>query len=1256
MNVPPPPSKLWQDLGEMVKDTVGPMAILAIGAQKFAAATLGAALNAEKLRAALVASGGAEELRAQFQSLGDSAEQARGKVDMIARAAASGPFNMESLGQAVKNLQAVGGAGMATATTLKQVQDVAAATGAPVDATATAIANLNQQLSAGGDATQAAQQLASLGAISQATAQKVAQLAASGAPAADSLRVLGAELGKTTGASARLASTLVGLESQLASLQNANNIKIGDLFIEGEKAGKRAAIGFEKVRGAIDEVASGPIAAIVGGFQRLKEAIAGLASSEGGISVIKGLFQFLGTAAQAILLAVTIQALMFAKTLILVAAAAAKKVAALTGLASAGGKYMAWINTATGRMSLLATAIGLVAVKMYESVAAINASTAAMEELSRASAKTMGEVTQKQLTIETPEDKNAALGFVDNAISSNDDALDKAKSERDAAAQDYGNKRFSAVNPLTWFGVGDALGGGYSGEAAAAAKLSEKENAVNVLSSQGSMLRQRRAVISRTKVGMDQEQLERTEAADSFQGRVRKQAMERLQGLSSPDKAVELVGQELSDARGKRVNAQAASRASFKENDDLFRAQQEITNARSALNAPAPEGETAGQGAERSKAGGEKLQKAFEALQNLKPVSESGRLSKDLALRENLRDERAASVMSQSTGTGDRGSSLPGINARIDALGGMDAISPEAIQGLRVKRDRAKEGEDPVKAAEYEAELEARMQAAKEAKAAADGEIKAAKERLAVESKIAALKGGGKDAAKKAVGIDYNNEVETIDKREAALETKDAASAAYQSAVTAADKAKLGDDPKNDSAAQAQVRLTLEDAKREWQDVQAAAAAAGVQAGDTVEGYDLARKNAEQKRRDRDQEIEEQSSSQMGQLGRNRDEARRARTGRDDSAGERAAGAASGTLSRILDIARAEQAAKEYKAAEKNNDTAGMNAAKVKQAATGFGGMGLDEIAQIKAAEEQILALKLQQAQVDMAAAAGRKQAAMEEVKFQQARNQLTASEALGRPGATTALDVERGELESKKSKAEVATPMAQEKEGLTVQAEYLNTQAKAMRAAGNEVGASALESQAEALIAKRDELEAALARLGFKGQSSDDIEAERESINSQLETNKVNRLAAKQDVTEGQQIQVAKIQEEYAPTKEAYDSAVKNRKGLEDDQAYKESYDKYTKAGFEGGEGGEADRLAKNDTKMNRLAADLNEEGKVQVDDLTRVGGNAAKTGLLPTSAGDKQDQLRAIAQEQADTLKQIKETNERALYLVQAEERKGK
>jgi hypothetical protein len=109
----------------------------------------------------------------------------------------------------------------------------------------------------------------------------------------------------------------------------------------------------------------------------------------------------------------------------------------------------------------------------------------------------------------------------------------------------------------------------------------------------------------------------------------------------------------------------------------------------------------------------------------------------------------------------------------------------------------------------------------------------------------------------------------------------------------------------------------------------------------------------------------------------------------------------------------------------------------------------------------------------------------------------------------------------------------------------------------------------------------------------------------------------------------------------------------LEDDQFYKNSLKEFTDAGYEGPD---AERLAANATKMNRLQGDLDEAGTPEVDDLTRIGGNAAKVGLFPDGAQDKQDQLRDLAQQQVDALETIKQTGETALRLAENEERKAK
>ena len=93
----------WKTVKGIIADTVGPMAVLAIGAQKFLSLTSGAALNAEKLKKALAASQGAEQLRKQFEVLGLSAEQARKKVEGVAKVASGSAFSFDALATAAKN-------------------------------------------------------------------------------------------------------------------------------------------------------------------------------------------------------------------------------------------------------------------------------------------------------------------------------------------------------------------------------------------------------------------------------------------------------------------------------------------------------------------------------------------------------------------------------------------------------------------------------------------------------------------------------------------------------------------------------------------------------------------------------------------------------------------------------------------------------------------------------------------------------------------------------------------------------------------------------------------------------------------------------------------------------------------------------------------------------------------------------------------------------------------------------------------------
>jgi hypothetical protein len=743
----------WKTVKNLVADVVGPMAVLGIAAQKFVSLTAGAALNAEKLRRALAASQGAEQLRKQFEVLGLSAEQARKKVEGVAKVASGSAFSFESLATAAKNLQVLGGSALSTAGMLRKVQDVAAATGAPVDNVATAIGEMYAALERGGSgAGAAAAQLASMGAISQATAQKISEISAAGGPAADSLRAMQGDLAKANGASAQMASSLTGLQAQLANLQNANDIKIGDMFLEGEKAGYRAAIAMEKLRGKVDEVASAPFAAISSQFSKLKESIANILGSDQGIETIKSLFTFLSTVAVAAVGVVVAQIIQFVAFLGGMAVAALKTAAGVKTLSGAlsfaGGALKNWatlLASATVRMNVYAAAIMLVVAKVLEARAAIDALADAQKNLNQTNAKELGGLKQKRLMVSTPEEKQAAMKDFDASISANDEALANAKKERDGAAAQFEEKNSYAynLNPLNW--VDSITGGQYR----AAQELNMKETQVNTLQNQGISLRDERgrlAAMDATTLGLDSEQDKRERDKLRLEDDIRKNSRQRVAAMASPAQASGLIESELYDAEGKLSRSEEASQRSFEERGNLYTAQAGALVAGDA-------------GTKDFSAKG--YSDSLDAMKQVDTQTESGRLSKDLAIRETLRNERASTqgALAQQAALG--ASADPEtrkrllekenvINAQIQAIGGEGKISGRSMQQLEADRDRAMEKEDPVKARQEVEAVKARKQQVDEAKAADKSSIDAGNRKLALEKRLAAIKdlegGAGKAA------------------------------------------------------------------------------------------------------------------------------------------------------------------------------------------------------------------------------------------------------------------------------------------------------------------------------------------------------------------------------------------------------------------------------------------------------------------------------------------------------------------------------
>lgn len=767
-----PPTGAWTTVKNLVKDTIGPMGALGIAASAFVKATAGAALNAEKLRRALEASSGAERLRSQFVALGLSAEQAKVKVEGLAKVASSSAFSFEALGQASKNLLAVGGAAADSAAMLKRVQDVAAATGAPLDSVATAMAVLYNQAGRDGDLSGAAQNLANFGAISESTAAKVQQLAAAGAPAADSLRAIEADLSKAKGAGAELASSLVGLQAQLANLEQANNIKIGNLFIEGEKAGLRAAQSFEKIRGVIDETASAPFAAISAGMNRIKEAIGEGLSTDGALKSIQGLFTFLAAAAVATLGVIIAQTALFAGTLLKAAAAAVVKTGALRAMTAAGGKWLSWINTAAGRANIYAAALALVAVKAYETVEAINASAKAVQDLSKANAKQMGSAVKASLTAVTPEQKKEAIDSLDAQILENEDSLQAERLKRDEMAAKGWDREASFSDYATGFGVLS-----YYNQKSNNQLYSDQDAIVTQTSAQGSQLRKvRDNLIKRQAGGLTAEQENQEIGRREIEDSSRKSAINRMQAAGGAKYASQIADDQLREAKAKSAQTAQDSKVSFAERSDLNDAQIKMIGAREDP---------------------KKFQEALSGMAGLSPTSEVGKLSKDVAMRETLLAEYAqanADAMEGRKGGGERATLLKGKIAELYGGGnfasGLAELQGEGTQKARIARDEAIKKGDPNAALADEKAKEDMARQAREALAAENAANDASRKKLSIQKQLNAL-GGVEGGDAKAAELEGNQQVDSLNKRIEATKKLESAQEAFRSAQAGGDKEKI---------------------------------------------------------------------------------------------------------------------------------------------------------------------------------------------------------------------------------------------------------------------------------------------------------------------------------------------------------------------------------------------------------------------------------------------------------------------------------
>ena len=771
----------------ILNETIGPMGVLTVGALALVKYTAGAALNAEKMAAALRASGQAKGLESQFKIIMGSADAARKKVAELSREAQRSPFSFQALGKAALNLQVLSNGAFASARALRQVQDVAVATGTPVDAVASAMGDLVGSMKRGGDgAGAAAAQLAAMGAISQAAAQKVADLAAQGAPVGEAMRVVESETSKASGAAAALANTIDGLQAQMVNLQTASDAKIGAMFEEGEKAGLRAAIGFQKFGNAVQEAASGPWAAITAAINSVKEAFGnflGQASESSGVSAA---FRALGVVAIGVLAALAIslaQGAVFLGRLAISALSASKALQALGGSMTIWGRLMTTAGAVT-----VAAAAGLTyfAAQAYEAVSAIDALSEALDKQNKSGIESAAGLRKRGATMMTSEDKQAAISDADAQL---EVAREEAKKAREA--QRAAEQRSADLENGSIFGVNtsSAITRGRARAEADIAGSSVMIADANVQRLQNE--RRRIASVGGAQLGMDREQDQQARARMALEQQIRDDAYSSAQQAASPQMQARMAEAELTRAQERRRSAEADSRVTFEERAALNDATSKVSLDSNT----------------------EELRQGVQGIKGVKATTETARLSKEIALRETLKQQMGQAEYDLMAGTPEQKSAAAEkktfLDQQVAALGGAEAISGARIQDLQRRRDFAASQEDPNAARQAEEAARNQAQAANEAEAAQKA-LNAAKEKtLALENQLAGVSGSGAQSDEAATK-ESENRTEALQKALAAAKALEAAQAKFAQAresgsAEAQDKARVGVEEASVAAAAAGV-------------------------------------------------------------------------------------------------------------------------------------------------------------------------------------------------------------------------------------------------------------------------------------------------------------------------------------------------------------------------------------------------------------------------------------------------------------------
>ena len=1289
----------WTLVKGLIADTIGPMAILAAAGSAFVKASAGAALNAARMQQALQASDGAARLQKDFEHLLGSAAAAQKQVEMLAKVASSGAFTFDSLAQASKNLQVLTNGALNTEQALRKIQDSAAATGAPVDAMAASVSDLYNALNSGAVSGSkfaegvggAASQLQRMGAISAATVAQVTGLAESGASVSSTWQVVEADLARAAGAASELGGTIAGLKQQLATLEESGSIDVGNQFAEGEKAGLRAAIAFEKVSAAMESANAGPWSVVVGVINSVKEAFANLFLAVSQTGPFTTFFKVVGVVAVAAFVALTATMIVQSAAILTWAASTAVGAAAITGLTVALGVCTAalqvwWASVNAATLGLAALVAAFIAMGGAAITAGMQVSALA-EELKKIKSKDIkvnADINSRIKAVKTVEDYDEAKKEID--------AQKAGKVEQRKQGQKELEELDASYNPF----FRD------SRRAEAQGKIDDADKGITVAQEQGGNLLEEASASG--ALGFDKQRLDIAKDRLELEKQILEAARQSVQQSSSPKEAAKYAKEDreakekkFNDASATQENVAGDSRIAKKaavevaKKKDAEVADQENIEAKkrkaSELKSVTSYGDvfdevTGGDESELESIRGsiansrneakpgqvaarfdssvyDKARDGYTEKDGTKVEgarTEAGKLDIELAKRTALETERTAANSELEQAQKDT-SPLKDVlveraQKRVDNVAGQiggitdvdgktvgaGGLAPAAMQSLQVDLASAKADGSTVKSREDLENARKIEQLANEALAAHEAAIDASAKRLDLEQQISALSGGTDSGKQAAIDAEQTQSRQDTEKKRAPLAAKEKAREEYVKAtrIEGADKV-LAQGSEKDSPEQAQLRAKIEAARVAMESASTAAASQGVKDGDSQESYDLDNKAADAKKRQATQDLRENVAS------RGFAEGEKAKDDDHNSTVSATRGLATGgrieanltankeTEALLKRKAATEQVAmaeeKLKSASEKDKPQATAELNRVREQAKSAGFQDGDNVSSINAEIASVQKVKEMRLQ----------QAAIEEAAAQRRRDNAMQELRTMQQMAQINLDRAAGKTPGKNAFDVKKEERGKELEDLD-KAKPLVEQRDALQALqGTDM---AQEGDAETI----NELSRQLQGLNVgDAETSQDVSTRRKKNRTEDSDAVAEKVDNEKQISRDLQIKMAETQMNYGQDPRGAETKMKE---LQDEKMKEDLQRSFENKGIDPEK---ASELADQETKRARLETTMNERGTPRVDNMTAMGGGT--TGFVGPAV-DEKGLLKEIdkkAEAQNELLREIKSQGASMMTLAQ-------